>query len=139
MNFSRIKPAIEKTTHRIKHLPEKQKPFTELKQDLISHLILCEKELLGENEQQVKLYTEKYAESIIANIYARFPEDTLSVLGSFSIFNVENFHSSSNSEQVILIDCMIFLSPFLDVLDVTRMSMSTVSFLTWLNSGILCL
>ena len=37
---------------------------------------------------------------------------------------------------VILIDCMIFLSPFLDV---TRMSMSTVSFLAQLNCGILCL
>ena len=37
---------------------------------------------------------------------------------------------------VILIDCMIFLSPFLDV---TRMSMSTVSFLAQLNSGILSL
>ena len=37
---------------------------------------------------------------------------------------------------VILIDCMIFLSPFLDI---TRMSMSTVSFLARLNSGILCL
>ena len=37
---------------------------------------------------------------------------------------------------IILIDCMIFLSPFLDV---TRMSMSTVSFLTHLDSGILCL
>ena len=36
---------------------------------------------------------------------------------------------------VILIDCMIFLSPFLDV---TRMSMSTVSFLAQLDSGILC-
>ena len=34
----------------------------------------------------------------------------------------------------ILIDCMIFLSPFLDV---TRMSMSTVSFLTQLDPGIL--
>ena len=37
---------------------------------------------------------------------------------------------------VILMDCMIFLSSFLDV---TRMSMSTVSFLTQLDSGILCL
>ena len=37
---------------------------------------------------------------------------------------------------VILMDCMIFLSPFLDV---TRISMSTVSFLAQLNSGILCL
>ena len=37
---------------------------------------------------------------------------------------------------VILIDCMVFLSPFLDV---TRMSMSTVSFLVQLDSGILCL
>ena len=34
---------------------------------------------------------------------------------------------------VILIDCMIFLSPFLDV---TRMSMSGVSFLAQLNPGI---
>ena len=37
---------------------------------------------------------------------------------------------------VILIDCMIFLSLFQDV---TRMSMSTVFFLTQLDSGILCL
>ena len=37
---------------------------------------------------------------------------------------------------VILIDCMIFLSPFLDV---TRMSMLTVSFLAQLDSEILCL
>ena len=37
---------------------------------------------------------------------------------------------------VILIDCMIFPSPFLDV---KRMSMSTVSSLTQLDSRILCL
>ena len=37
---------------------------------------------------------------------------------------------------VILIDCMIFLSPFLHV---TRMSMSTVSFLAQLESEIICL
>ena len=37
---------------------------------------------------------------------------------------------------VILIDCVIFLSPFLDI---TRMSTSTVSFLTKVDPGILCL
>ena len=37
---------------------------------------------------------------------------------------------------VILMDCTISLSPFLDV---TRMSMSTISFLTQLNPGIHCL
>ena len=37
---------------------------------------------------------------------------------------------------VILIDCMIFLSPFLDV---ARISVSTVSFLAQLGPGILCL
>ena len=37
---------------------------------------------------------------------------------------------------VIMVDCMIFLSPFLVV---TRMPMSTDSFLDQLNSGILCL
>ena len=37
---------------------------------------------------------------------------------------------------ITLIDCMIFLSPFVDV---KRISMSTVSFLTRLDSGILCL
>ena len=37
---------------------------------------------------------------------------------------------------IILIDCMIILSSFLDV---TRMSMSTVSFLAHLHSGVLCL
>ena len=39
-------------------------------------------------------------------------------------------------QLIILIDCMIFLSPFLDV---TRMPVSTVSFLAHLDSGILCL
>ena len=37
---------------------------------------------------------------------------------------------------LILTDCMIFLSPFLDV---TMISMSTVSFLAQLGSGILYL
>ena len=37
---------------------------------------------------------------------------------------------------VIQIDCMIFLSPFLDV---TRMYMPTVSFFPQLDAGILCL
>ena len=36
----------------------------------------------------------------------------------------------------ILMDCIIFLSPFVDV---TRMSKSTVSFLAQLDSGIICL
>ena len=36
---------------------------------------------------------------------------------------------------VILIDCMIFLSPFLDV---TRISLSTVSLPALLGSGIFC-
>ena len=39
-------------------------------------------------------------------------------------------------ECCFLIDCMIFLSPFLVV---TKMSMSTVSFLAQLDYGILCL
>ena len=47
----------------------------------------------------MKLYTEKYAESMIGNIYAYFPEDMLSVLGSFSIFSVENLPSSSDNEE----------------------------------------
>ena len=38
--------------------------------------------------------------------------------------------------RIILVDCMIFLSPFLDVI---RMSMSAVFFLTQIQSGILCL
>ena len=38
---------------------------------------------------------------------------------------------------IILIDCMIFLPPFLDV--TTMISMSKVSFLAQLDSGILCL
>ena len=48
------------------------------------------------------------------------------------------FHFFILEESLLLIqiDYMIFLSPFLDV---TRMSMSTVSFLTQLGSGILCL
>ena len=47
----------------------------------------------------MKLYTEKYAESIIGNIHAHFLHDMLSVLGQFSIFNVENFPFSSDNEE----------------------------------------
>ena len=50
-----------------------------------------------------------------------------------------NFTSTLSREVivlVILIDCMTFLSPFLDA---TRISMSTVSFLAQLECGILCL
>ena len=43
---------------------------------------------------------------------------------------------SEGSFLINLIVCMIFLSPFLDV---TRMSMSTVSFLAQLDPRILCL
>ena len=43
---------------------------------------------------------------------------------------------SRGRSTCILKDCLIFLSSFLDV---TRMSMSTVSFLAQLDSGILCL
>ena len=48
----------------------------------------------------------------------------------------QNETNNEGDLLVILIDCMIFLSPFLDV---TRMSMSTVPFLAQLDSGILCL
>ena len=36
---------------------------------------------------------------LIGNFHACFPEDMPSVLGSFSIFNVVNFPSSSDSEE----------------------------------------
>ena len=51
-------------------------------------------------------------------------------------FSWFHFLILDRSLLIILIDCMIFLSPFLDV---TRMSMSTVSFLAQLDPGILCL
>ena len=44
--------------------------------------------------------------------------------------------SGGRSTRYFVIDYMIFLSPFLDG---TKMSMSTVSFLSQLGSGILCL
>ena len=59
LKFSRVKPAVKKKTHRIKNLAEKQKPPTELKQNLASCHILCEKAFLAAKEQQVTLYTEK--------------------------------------------------------------------------------
>ena len=49
-------------------------------------------------------------------------------------FNWFHFLSFEGSLLVILIDNMIFLSPLLDV---TRTSMSTVSFLAQVDSGIL--
>ena len=51
-------------------------------------------------------------------------------------FNWFHFLFLEGALLVIVKDCMIFLSPFLDV---TGMSMSTVSFLAQLESGILCL
>ena len=52
------------------------------------------------------------------------------------ILDLNWFHLLVFEVGLLVIDCMIFLSPFLDV---TRMSMATVSFLAQLNSGILCL
>ena len=46
------------------------------------------------------------------------------------------FSILEGSSLVILIDCMVFLSSFLDV---TRICMTTVSFLAQLHSGIMCL
>ena len=46
------------------------------------------------------------------------------------------FHFLFFEGGLLLIDCIIFLSPFLDV---ARMYMSTVSFLAQLDPGILCL
>ena len=53
-----------------------------------------------------------------------------------NLLNCFHFLFLEGGLLVILIDCMVFLSPFLDV---TRMSMSTVSFLAQLDPGILCL
>ena len=46
------------------------------------------------------------------------------------------FHFLFFEGGLLLADCIIFLSPFLDV---ARMYMSTVSFLAQLDPGILCL
>ena len=100
LNFSRIKPVIKKNNSEKKGSYWKQKTVTERKHDFASRHNLHEKELSTENEQQLKLYREKYIESMIGDIHACFPEDMLSVLGSFSIFSVENFPSSSDSEEV---------------------------------------
>ena len=54
---------------------------------------------------------------------------------SSNFFNWFHFLILEGGLLVILIDSMIFLSLFLDV---TRMSMSKVSFLAQLDSGILC-
>ena len=58
------------------------------------------------------------------------------ICSSENWLNWFHFLSLEGSPLVILIDCMIFLSPFLDV---TRMFIATVSFLAQLGSGILCL
>ena len=39
---------------------------------------------------------------LIGNFHAHFPKDMPSVLGLFSIFNVANFPSSSDSEEFIV-------------------------------------
>ena len=51
-----------------------------------------------------------------------------------SWLNLFHFHILEGSLLVILIDCMIFLSPFVDA---TRMSMLTVSFLAQLHNSLL--
>ena len=66
--------------------------------------------------------------------------------GKFYFFGMCSFELAelvpfpySRGLLVILIDSMIFLSPFVGVTrDVTTMSMSKVSFLAQLGSGILC-
>ena len=61
-----------------------------------------------------------------------------SLLYRYYNVNLNWFHflSFEGGLLFIMIDCMIFLSPFLDV---TRMSMSTVPFISQLDCGILYL
>ena len=65
-----------------------------------------------------------------------FPIGIISVDVHLNWLNWFHFVILEGGLLVILIDFMIFLSPFLDA---TRMSMSIVSFLTQLDSGIVCL
>ena len=69
-------------------------------------------------------------------ILSLFYRDYFSRCSSQNWFNWFHFLFLGVGLLVILIDCLIFLPPFLDV---TRMSMSTVCFLAQVDSGILCL
>ena len=81
---------------------------------------------LGESLE--RLAHRRYVASL--NFFYRY------YFGRLLQFNWFHFFFLEVGVLVILIDYMIFLSPFLHV---TGMSMSTVSFLAQLDSGILCL
>ena len=63
-------------------------------------MISVKKILTVEEEQLTQSYTESYAASIKISIQSQFPEEMLSVIGTFSNFNIEDFLSYQNSQQL---------------------------------------
>ena len=71
------------------------------------------------------------------NLLKKFFQVERSSKKLYKLINWFHFLIREGGLPIILIDCMIFLSPFLDA--TTKMSMSKVSFLEQLASAILCL
>ena len=102
LNFSRISPAIEKTKFKIRKVVRNKTPLEELKKDLAGRHELCGKVLTDSQERFVQNVNEKYAKSIIKNIEERFPENSMAILKSLYIFNIDNFPADASSQQFLV-------------------------------------
>ena len=99
----------------------------------------CCMELLDKLEKRICRVVDPSLAASLEPLAHRQNVDSLSLFNDYVHLNWLNwFHFLILVEGllIILIDCIIFLTPFLDV---TRISMSRVSFLAQLDSGILCL
>ena len=101
----------------------------------------CYLELLNKLQKQI---CRTFGHSLAASLEPLAHNQNVASLSFFyrclvdilqNLLNWFHFLFLAGGLLVILIDCMVFLLPFLDV---TRMSMSTVSFPAQLDSGILC-
>ena len=105
LNFSRIIPSIEKTKAKLKDVAFKDIVTNELAKDLDDRIKLCNLSLTEGNAGKIRQRVKKYVDSICNNIDERFPSDSLQILDSFSIFNVEQMPSDVQCAEFKLYGC----------------------------------
>ncbi len=102
VNFSQIKPSIDRTVATLKAVPEQNRALTQLKRDFTEggrlHFLAQDITVTDAVVESGMKMQEKYVTALIANIDNRFDHDVLSVLSALNIFNPESLPASDSDE-----------------------------------------
>ena len=99
ITFSRITPNIEKTKSKLQKILDEQKPLKLLKTDIKNRLQRCNLKVDEQVEEKIHSMTERYTKAMLWNIDGRFPQNVLSTLDAFSIFNMDNIPTNTTSSE----------------------------------------